>query len=108
MKTKIVGVNSGPDKHKRQWAISKCTPGQRLILRREKDNPVDTNAVAVYSTGKVFIFFGYEQQIGYLSNNVAEQIAPELDAGKWIGCEVISVTGGSRDKLYGLNVELDF
>ena len=107
MKTKVVGVNSGPDKHKRQWAISKCASGQRLTLKREPDNPVDSNAVAVYASGKVFIFFDYEQQIGYLSASIAKQLADDMDAGTKVACIVLGVTGGG-DVTYGLNVEVDF
>ena len=47
--------------------------GAALILQREPDNPVDTNAIIVMS------FYGVE--CGYVARQCAAKIAPLIDAG---------------------------
>ena len=106
MKTKISGVNSGRYREQRQATISNCRPGDLLLLKREKDNPADSNAVAVFVPGKLLFFIPVLKQIGYLNRKVAEQVAADMDGGFTVICRVLSVTGGG-DYTYGLNVEVD-
>lgn len=54
-----------------QAAARLCDKGDRLILRREPDNPVDKNAVQVYTmTG---------QMIGYVERDYAETVSELID-----------------------------
>jgi hypothetical protein len=49
------------------------SPGQPLVLVRERDNPVDANAI-IASTALL-------QPCGYIAKEAAKFVAPELDAG---------------------------
>jgi len=104
--TKIVGVNSGGDPIGRQLAVSRLRTGQQLMLRREPRNPHDSNAIAVWATLKRFLFLDYTIQLGYLSSDVAEEWAHEMDSGTDVRCYVSEVTGGSQGKKYGCNVRI--
>lgn len=54
-----------------QAAAKLCDKGDRLILKREPDNPVDENAVQVFTmTG---------QMIGYVESQYAETVAELID-----------------------------
>jgi hypothetical protein len=46
--------------------------GDRLRLKRDYENAIDRNAVSVLRSGKA---------IGFLPREIAQLIAPELDAG---------------------------
>lgn len=51
--------------------------GQKLLLRRDKDNQYDANAVAVfYHSDKL----GREVQIGFVERNAAPRVAGIMDA----------------------------
>ena len=54
-----------------------------LDLRRDDANPVDPNAIAAYHRAG---------RIGFLPNDVAQRLAPELDAGEVITARVVRVT----------------
>lgn len=56
--------------------------GQRVELVRDYDNPLDHNAIAVYLFG---------QMMGYLPQQVAQILAPEMDTGTRIQATVVSV-----------------
>ena len=60
----------------RRVAARRVKVGDKLELRRDYENPVDSNAVGVHHR------FG---QIGYLPRNLAQRIAPEIDSGVDIG-----------------------
>lgn len=104
--TKIVGVSSGSDPIGRQLAVSRLRPGQQLTLRREPRNPHDPNAIAVWATLKRFIFLDYTIQLGYLTSDVAQEWAEEMDRGADVRCYVSQVTGGSQGKKFGCNVRV--
>lgn len=107
VKSKIAGVNSGPAKEVRQHAISRLKPGEHLILRREKNNPVDSNAVAIYARWTLLFFIPMERQIGYIGKKIAADVAYEMDRGNKVACRVVEVTGGG-DFTYGCNIEIDY
>jgi single-stranded-DNA-specific exonuclease len=71
-------------------AVKRCRPGDRLILKREPENPYDKNAVAVLGENG--------EQIGYLGRDNAEWVARLMDEGKSLEARVKWVTGGTRDK----------
>lgn len=92
--TKIVGVT----KNSRQEIIKKmCYSGQRLQLVREKNNACDFNAVMVLCGNT---------QIGYLSKDIAQKIAPLMDKGQEFECIVQKVTGGGNN-FYGVNIKIE-
>jgi hypothetical protein len=50
-------------------------PGRPLALQREPDNPHDANAISVRDAGG-------ERQAGWVPRELAEALAPQLDAGR--------------------------
>lgn len=96
--SKVVGVShKNTDGTRRQKLVSQCEAGEMLKLVREPDNPHDPNAIAVYSASG---------QLGYLSAEVAEELAEQMDAGAELGAEVQEVTGGVDGLKFGVNIKL--
>lgn len=90
--TKVAGVTF----ENRQQYVRQCKDGQSLDLIRDKFNPYDKNAIAVYAGNN---------QVGFISQDIAKELAPKMDNGKKYDCSVQSVTGGS-EKIYGLNIKV--
>ena len=57
--------------------------GDELELRRDYDNPVDLNAIAVYHRAG---------HIGFIQRNLAQRIAPDIDAGIAIRAKAVDIT----------------
>ena len=104
--TKIAGVtfdNVGANTQNRQRIISElCRKGElragtELTLKRDPQNPYDTNAVAVIAPDG--------RQLGYLPREVAGRVSPDIDAGAHYTAFVETVTGGDADSLYGVNIK---
>ena len=74
----------------RQDTIRRCRKGERVILKREPDNPHDNNAVAALREDG--------DQIAYLSRDNAEWVARLMDEGKELEAKIKRITGGTRDK----------
>lgn len=91
--SKIAGVTMGAN---RQLYASRCYKGQELELVRERTNPYDSNAIAIYAGNN---------QLGYIKRDLAETLAKEIDRGVTFKCTVEEVTGGA-DKNYGVNIKL--
>lgn len=70
----------------RQQIIKRCKEGERLVLKREPENPHDPNAVAVLRESGA--------QIGYVSRRNAEWVAPLLDEGRRMEAQIEQITGG--------------
>jgi superfamily II DNA/RNA helicase len=66
----------------RRFAAVRVVVGDFVELRRDYDNPVDVNAVAVYH---------HVGQLGFLPKDLAQRLAPELDAGEIIMAKVVSI-----------------
>jgi hypothetical protein len=98
--TKIVGVTkANSDGSDRQEIIGETLgTGDMLDLKREPNNRYDRNAIAIYY---------YDDQIGYLSANVAKELAPLMDSHWLILATVVEITGGSNDRPYGVNIEIE-
>ena len=103
--TKIVGVSfQNEDGSSRQELIEKLNDtldqGSIILqLERQQNNPHDSNAVAVCSPeGK---------QLGFLSKQVCETIAPLLDNGTDVTASVSTITGG-WPMHYGMNIHLEY
>ena len=90
--TKVVGVTF----EGRQRYVKECYVGQSLDLVRDKMNPYDSNAIAVYAGNN---------QVGFISKELASKLAPQMDQGKVFSCEVSEVTGGGQNN-YGLNIKI--
>jgi HIRAN domain-containing protein len=67
----------------RRFAARRARLGDTLALRRDYDNPVDPNAIAVYHRAG---------QLGFLPKDLAQRLAPEVDAGEAITARVVSIT----------------
>jgi single-stranded-DNA-specific exonuclease len=83
----------------RQQVIPTLVPGRHLLLKREKTNKYDKNAVLVM-VGK--------QQAGYLPRKVAEIIAPKLDAKVQVTCLVLSVGQQLETRNWGALVRVQW
>lgn len=83
----------------RQERVKTLKRGQRLFLKREKDNQHDKNAVAVTDAG------GF--QLGYIRAKVAEEFAPALDKGVEYTCTVTDITGGKEGESIGVNIYIE-
>ncbi len=95
--TKLAGVSF----EGRQDVIAGLKAGAPLELRRQADNPYDSNAIAVY--------YG-QLQLGFFNKRLAAHIAPLMDAGARYGARVASLTGGGSNaglKHRGVNVVIE-
>ena len=105
--SKIVGVTfSNPDGTSRQELIEDLEDLRRgdgvaiLHLKRDPENPYDPNAVQV--------LFGETRQLGFLSRQVAQTIAPLLDSGTRVQCEIAQITGHDLNHSFGINIRLSY
>jgi single-stranded-DNA-specific exonuclease len=89
--TKLAGVSF----EGRQDVIAGLRAGAVLDLRREPENPYDSNAIAVH--------YG-NLQLGFFNKRLAAHIAPLVDAGARYRARVASLTGGTEAKHRGVNV----
>jgi hypothetical protein len=94
--TKIKGVSfKNPNGASRQQIIrSLCHPGDALLLMRDPNNPVDRNAIGVIRIsrgpdGKA----SFGDLLGYLSKEIAQDLAPFSGDGPVGFAEIIEVTG---------------
>jgi hypothetical protein len=93
---RVAGV-AGAGRHHAD-ALAAVSPGSRLELRRDPDNPHDPNAIAVLAGGA---------QIGWVPREVAAELAGELDAGRPWSAVVLRVRRDSpRDPIHGATMLL--
>jgi len=100
--TKLAGVTQpNADGRSRQDIIAnELQEDQELFLAREPENKYDPNAIAVI-TGT------YSETVGYLSKNVAGEIAPQIDQHQLVTCQIKNITGlADGDKSLGVNLLL--
>ena len=90
--TKVVGVSF----EGRQSVLGGLAPGDPLELVREADNAYDPNALAV-RYGRL--------QLGYLRREIAQRLAPNVDAGDRYSVSIGSITGGG-DRHIGVNIRV--
>jgi hypothetical protein len=110
--TKIRGVTKeNPDGTNRQQIINQyCRRGDALFLVREPNNPVDPNAIQVRR-----IVYGVTEdkhrlgeQIGYVSRELAEDLAPKMDhEGFVLMAWIMNVAGGEDNKSLGVNIQIE-
>jgi len=88
--TKIVGVSF----EGRQDTIGGLRVGTELDLRRQPENPHDSNAIAVY--------YG-ALHLGFIRKEIAKHLASPMDSGARYRARVESLTGGG-ERHRGVNV----
>lgn len=110
--TKLVGVSYAPWYPRNVWElehrlrfaeIRTAGPARPVpvVLRREPDNPVDHNAVAVVEEA------GHLGHLGHLNATLAARLAPELDAGTAWAAHVINIAiHPQRQTVPGIEVRL--
>lgn len=105
--TKIAGVtfsNTGANTENRQRIIRDLcqqgllNEGQKLTLEPEPSNRFDPNAIKVIGPDG--------RQLGYLSKDVASSIADAIRKGRHFFAYVESVTGGTIEYAYGINIKI--
>ena len=86
----------------RQDIISQLEIGQVISLVRDPFNKWDKFAIKVFT-----IYNNRDIQIGWIPKNIAQILAPEIDAGvKWYG--IIDKIIGGNDKNWGILVKLNY
>jgi hypothetical protein len=84
--TKIRGVTHEQKGADPQRLLRHCRPGQKLMLVREPNNKWDKNAIAIcLTTG---------ERLGYISRDIAERLAEDLDRGVKMEAAISELTGG--------------
>lgn len=91
--SKIAGVTFDG----RQRLISGLAVGQELVVRRDRGNVYDCNAIA--------LFDGNGNQLGFISRDLAARMAPQMDGGVKFMVRVAAVTGGNGYS-YGVNINI--
>ena len=96
--TKVVGVtHENRDGSSRQEIIARYLVGEPLELRREPDNPHDSQAIAVCRESG--------EQLGYISTDIGWRLADEIDGGKEFRASLSSLTGGHGSRpVRGVNI----
>ena len=99
--TKIVGVSFDNSNGSSRQDLITSLEGLPcpLTLNREHGNPHDENAIAVMDS--------HGRQLGFLSRNIAEQMAPIMDSGLLVQAHAIQVTGGWPLN-YGVNIQIHY
>jgi hypothetical protein len=103
--TKTNADGSGRQRIIRQW----CHSGDALCFVREPNNPVDSNAIQVRRIvcSDVPDRPHIGEQIGYVSRELAEELAPRVDDdGFVLMAEILDVSGGHEGESVGVNFEM--
>ena len=66
-------------------------PGMPVYLIRDKNNPYDHNAIAVYIETPKFLWFGGLRQIGFVDRQRTIKLATRIDDGEKISARIISM-----------------
>ena len=75
--SQVVGISY----ENRRIAARRVEEGDVLELRRDYENPVDSNAIAI---------FHQSRQIGFMPRDLAQWLAPEIDAGREFCAEALN------------------
>jgi hypothetical protein len=97
---RVAGVAGAGAFHAEALQNELVKPGEPLELRRDRDNPHDPNAIAVYPARG-------GEQVGWVPREVAAELAPELDAGnQWSAVVLREQRASPRDPRTGLTMLL--
>jgi len=89
-RTAVAGVaHNNRDGTSRQEIISRCSVGERLRVKHEKDNPVDPNAVALLRQNG--------EQVGYLKADLAAEIVQKGAQGWRYAAVIQQIDGGETE-----------
>jgi HIRAN domain len=109
--TKIRGVTKrNSDGANRQAIIQQwCHSGDALYLIREPKNPLDPNAIVVRRVvcSDVPDKPRLGEQLGYLSRELAEKLAPQMDNGNVLFAWIKTVSGGEDGRSLGVNIQIE-
>jgi hypothetical protein len=109
LRTKIRGVTkrNADGMYRQDILMTCCQSGDALFLEREPNNPVDANAIRVrriVCPDKPRL----GEQLGYLSREPAEDLAPGMDKhGVVLFAKIIEVTGGENGESLGVNIQVE-
>ena len=96
---RVAGVAGAARFHGDALASSGLEPGSALELRRDAGNEHDQNAIAVHAPA--------DGQVGWVPRELAEEIAPEIDAGRpWSAVVLREQRASPRDPRTGLTMLL--
>jgi hypothetical protein len=96
----MVGVAGSAAWHGEALASDAAAPGSPLVLYRDPSNEHDPNATAVH-----LALSG--EQLGWVPREVAEELAPELDAGTpWSAIVLRERRASPRDPRMGVTMLL--
>jgi hypothetical protein len=97
---RVAAVAGAARHHAGALASDALAPGRPLVLRRDAANPHDANAIAVHPAGG-------GEQAGWVPRELAEEIAPDLDAGRpWAAVVLREQRRSPRDPRSGLTMLL--
>ena len=96
---RVVGVAGAGRHHADALASDAAAPGRPLTLRRDPENTHDPNAIAVDAADG--------GQVGWVPRELAEELAPLLDAGEpWSALVLREQRRSPRDPRHGLTMLL--
>jgi hypothetical protein len=96
---RVCGVAGAAAHHGEALQSEAAGPGSPLELRRDAANPYDANAIAVHVAGGA--------QLGFVPREVAEALAPSLDAGDpWSAVVLREQRASPRDPRTGVTMLL--
>ena len=94
----VAGVAGAGQHHAEALVAAVIEPGSPLELRRDRNNEHDPNAIQVLSNGA---------QLGWVPRELAEELAPKLDAGEaWAAIVLREHRRSPRDPRDGLTMLL--
>jgi hypothetical protein len=97
---RVAAVAGAARHHGEALESQELGPGTELELRRDPENEHDPNAIAVHGPGG-------GEQVGWVPRELAEEIAPELDAGRaWSAIVLREARVSPRDPRSGLTMLL--
>jgi hypothetical protein len=95
---RVAGVAGAGRHHAEALASQAVAPGRPLVLRRDRENPHDANAIAVHAGG---------EQVGWVPRELAAELAGELDAGRpWSAVVLRERRASPRDPRTGVTMLL--
>jgi hypothetical protein len=95
----VTGVAGAARHHAEALRSDAVAPGRPLVLRRDRDNPHDPNAIAVDSVDG--------EQVGWVPRAVAVDLAVDLDAGRpWSAVSLREQRASPRHPRSGLTMLL--
>jgi hypothetical protein len=93
----VAGVAGAGQHHAEALEAAEVGPGTQLELRRDPENEHDANAIQVRAG----------DQVGWVPRELAEELAPQLDAGRpWSAVVLREHRRSPRDPRHGLTMLL--